>query len=209
MIDRLAYPLDSVVRNGHHALMTALSASGRVLAALLGAAAITLAGCHSPSSWTAHTATSATYPPMPATDVIDGPFPVVRVIDGDTIVVEIDGTPTTIRLIGVDTPELVDPRKPVQCFSREASEYTKAMLTGQSVYLEYDPSQDRIDRYGRGLAYVWTTAGQLVNLDLIAGGYANEYTFNTPHRYQAEFQAAEFAAADEACGLWPPETCPA
>ena len=95
MIVRLAYPLDSVVRNGHHALMTALSASGRVLAALLGAAAITLAGCHSPSLWTAHTVTSATYPPMPATDVIDGPFPVVRVVDGDTIVVEIDGTPTS------------------------------------------------------------------------------------------------------------------
>uniref|UniRef100_UPI003F583E50 thermonuclease family protein n=1 Tax=Mycolicibacterium obuense TaxID=1807 RepID=UPI003F583E50 len=209
MIDRRAHPLESVVRNGHHALMTALSAAGRALAALLGVAAILLAGCHSPSSWTAHTATTATYPPMPATGVIDGPFPVVRVIDGDTIVVEIDGTPTTIRLIGIDTPELVDPRKPVQCFSREASEYTKAMLTGQSVYLEYDPTQDRIDRYGRGLAYVWTTAERLVNLDLIAGGYANEYTFNTPYRYQAEFQAAEFAAADEARGLWSPDTCPA
>ena len=82
MIDRPAYLLESVVRNGHHALMTALSAAGRALAALLGAAAILLAGCHSPSSWTAHTATTATYPPMPATAVIDGPFPVVRVIDG-------------------------------------------------------------------------------------------------------------------------------
>lgn len=37
---------------------------------------------------------------------------VVRIIDGDTI--EIEGG-ERIRYIGIDTPETIDPRKPVQC----------------------------------------------------------------------------------------------
>ena len=75
-------------------------------------------------------------------------------------------------MIGLDTPETVDPRKPVQCFGREASAQAKTILGGQSVYLETDPSQDTIDKYGRTLAYVWTTSGRLFNLDMIADGYA-------------------------------------
>jgi micrococcal nuclease len=59
-----------------------------------------------------------------------------------------------LRLIGMDTPETVDPRKPVQCFGREASNRAKAVLTGQSVQFEADGSQDERDRYGRLLRYV-------------------------------------------------------
>src|SRR5678815_262186 len=55
---------------------------------------------------------------------------VTRVIDGDTIVVEGTGT---VRLIGVDTPETVDPRQPVQYFGREASDFTKELATGKRV----------------------------------------------------------------------------
>jgi len=58
---------------------------------------------------------------------------VVRVIDGDTIVVSIDGKDTRVRLIGVDTPETVHPRKPVERFGREASNFTKGLLEGKSV----------------------------------------------------------------------------
>ncbi len=67
---------------------------------------------------------------------------VTRVIDGDTVVVEGVGT---VRLIGVDTPETVDPRRPVQYFGREASDFTKQLATGKRVRLEFD--QDRTDRY--------------------------------------------------------------
>ena len=59
-----------------------------------------------------------------------------------------------IRMIGLDTPETVDPRKPVQCFGREASAQANTILGGQSVYLETDPSQDTVDKYSRTLAYV-------------------------------------------------------
>src|SRR5437667_7574047 len=78
---------------------------------------------------------------------------VVHVVDGDTIVAAFaDGHRETVRVLGVDTPETVDPRKPVQCFGPQASAYSKAHLGGRSVRLEFDV--ERRDRYGRLLAYV-------------------------------------------------------
>ena len=145
------------------------------------------------------------YPAMPPG--VQGPFTVIKVVDGDTIWVD-NGGRMKIRMIGLDTPEMVDPRKPVQCFGREASAQAKTILGGQSVYLETDPSQDTIDKYGRTLAYVWTASGRLFNLDMIADGYAFEYTYDLPYRYQADFKAAEGDARTQGRGLWSPDACP-
>ncbi len=122
------------------------------------------------------------------------------------------GKETTIRLIGVDTPETVDPRKPVQCFGKEASDKTKQILTGQSVHIETDPSQGLLDKYGRTLAYVYAPlnvdpAGLLVNKYLIAEGYGHEYTYNLPYKYQADFKVAETAARTQKKGLWADGVC--
>ena len=54
------------------------------------------------------------YPTMP--QGIQGPYTVLKVVDGDTIHVNANGQKLKIRMIGLDTPEVVDPRKPVQCF---------------------------------------------------------------------------------------------
>ena len=59
----------------------------------------------------------------------------VKVIDGDTIV--LDGN-EIVRLIGIDTPETKDPRKPDQYFGREAYEFTKRLVEGKKVRLVYD-----------------------------------------------------------------------
>src|SRR3989344_2200023 len=89
----------------------------------------------------------------------EGPrYPVIKVIDGDTLVVSMDVKSVTISLAGSDTPETVDPRKPVQCFGKEASEKAKQILTGTSVRIEMDPSQGELDKYGRLLAYVYVPA---------------------------------------------------
>jgi len=131
-------------------------------------------------------------------------MPVARVVDGDTIVVS---TGVTLRLIGIDTPETVDPRKPVQCFGREASNRAHELLDHTNVSLEYDPTQGRLDRYGRTLAYVWMSGGRLYNKVMIEDGYAHEYTYSVPYRYQSVFIAAERAARDGQRGLWSPATC--
>ncbi len=147
------------------------------------------------------------YPAMP--QGVQGPVTVTKVVDGDTIWVDNNGRRQKIRMIGLDTPESVDPRKPVQCFAFEASAQAKTLLGGQSVYLETDPSQDSVDRYGRTLSYVWTESGRLFNLDMIADGYAHEYTYDLPYRYQQDFKAAEKDARTQERGLWSPSACAA
>jgi micrococcal nuclease len=135
-----------------------------------------------------------------------GPFPVVDVVDGDTLKV---GMPdrTTIRVLGMNTPETVDPRKPVECFGREASQRAHDLLDGQEVWLEFDASQGRKDRYGRTLAYVWLPDGPSFEETMISDGYAYEYTYDLPYRYQDTYNAAEADAREAQRGLWAPGVC--
>jgi micrococcal nuclease len=132
---------------------------------------------------------------------------IARVVDGDTVDVIFDGKIVRVRLIGIDTPETVDPRKPVECFGREASDRAHELLDGQAVFLEDDPSQGEVDRYGRALRYVWLSDGRLVNLELVGEGYAFEYTYDQPYAYQAQFQQAQRTAREEQRGLWAPGAC--
>ncbi|HSW88569.1 MAG TPA: thermonuclease family protein [Candidatus Saccharimonadales bacterium] len=134
-------------------------------------------------------------------------YPVVKVVDGDTIEVLINEKKTKIRLIGIDTPEVVDPRKPVQCFGKEASNHAKEMLTGKEVRLVADPTQGDKDKYGRLLRYVFLPDGTNFNLQQIAEGYAFEYTYDIPYQYQTEFRQAQQKARDTNLGLWATSTC--
>lgn len=136
----------------------------------------------------------------------EGPFPVVRVADGDTLSIRKNEQTVKLRLIGLDTPESVDPRKPMQCFGIEASNRAKEALTGKQVMLQTDPSQDTFDRYGRLLAYVWVD-GRLFQFDQIAQGFGYEYTYSDPYRYQSEFRAAEQYARNHELGLWNLSAC--
>jgi endonuclease YncB( thermonuclease family) len=132
---------------------------------------------------------------------------VVRVIDGDTVDVQINSQVIRLRFIGIDTPESVDPRKPVQCFGIEASNYTKQTLLNQTVYLERDATQGEYDIYDRLLVYVWIDDTTLFNQKIIADGYAFEYTYRLPYRYQNLFKAAQQTARSTNTGLWSPTTC--
>lgn len=133
-------------------------------------------------------------------------FVVTRVVDGDTIVVTVPGKTEKVRLIGVDTPETVDPRKPVQCFGKEASDFTKSLLTNKSVRLESDSSQNDRDKYGRLLRYVFL-GDTNINEKIIVEGYGHEYTYRTPYKYQTEFKNAERLAREAKRGLWADNAC--
>lgn len=138
---------------------------------------------------------------------LKGPYMVVRVVDGDTLTVSIDGEDQTIRLIGINTPETVDPRKPIECFGKEASAEAKALLGGRNVYLEADESQDTYDKYQRLLAYVYLEDGTNINKRMIENGFAYEYTYQTPYKYQAIFKATEASAKAGGKGLWATNAC--
>lgn len=127
---------------------------------------------------------------------------VVDVIDGDTIKVNRNFKTETVRFIGIDTPETVDPRQDVECFGPEASKQAHKLLDGTKVRLELDPSQGERDKFGRLLAYVWLRDGRLFNEVMIRGGYAEEYTYDEPYKYRDRFVAAERQAKAEGAGMW-------
>lgn len=126
---------------------------------------------------------------------------VIRVVDGDTIIVALNHKPETIRLLGVNTPETVAPNKPVQCYGPEASKHVKELLTDKVVQLESDPSQDNKDKYHRLLRYV-LLENTNVNESLVIDGYAREYTFKIPYKYQKQFRADQKLAKKNRLGLW-------
>ncbi len=134
-------------------------------------------------------------------------YKVLKIVDGDTIDVEIDGKAERLRLIGINTPETVDPRRPVECFGKEASAKAVEFLSGEEVELESDPTQSDKDKYGRLLRYVRTKEGFFYNLEIIKRGYAYEYTYDTPYQYQAEFRAAQADAKSQGRGLWADGAC--
>jgi len=130
---------------------------------------------------------------------------VERVVDGDTIVVRLPGTGRVkekVRLIGIDTPESVDPRSVVECFGREAGRRTAALLPpGTAVRLVRDV--EARDRYSRLLAYVYRADdGLFVNLALVADGYAAVATYPPNVAHAEELAAAARTAQEQGRGLW-------
>lgn len=131
---------------------------------------------------------------------------VVRVVDGDTIEVYQNKEVKKVRLIGVNTPETVDPRKDVQCYGMEASFFLKKEIEGKKVLLEGDPTQQEKDTYGRLLKYVYLD-GKNINHKIIEEGYGFEYTYKTPYKFQKEFKEAEEKAKNDQKGLWDKDNC--
>jgi micrococcal nuclease len=131
---------------------------------------------------------------------------VVRVVDGDTIVARLGTSDEKIRLIGIDTPETVDPRKPVQCYGKEASDRMKSLLPpGSSIRVERDVEER--DIYRRLLAYVWRASDDLfVNRAMAADGYAHLLTIPPNVAYTDEFTRAVADASASGLGLW--RACP-
>ena len=165
-------------------LLLALAVSGAVVAA----------GCATISP-----ATPAVPPPPVVGLPIGLDTTIQRVVDGDTVVV---AGGHHVRLIGVDTPETKDPRRPVQCFGRQASEFVATMLPkGVGVRLVGD-AEDR-DVYDRTLAYVYRLPdGLFVNAELVRQGYARVLTIppNVAHADELVVLAGE--AREAGRGLW-------
>ena len=119
-----------------------------------------------------------------------------KVIDGDTLLLS---NGEKVRLIGVDTPRTKHPQKPVQYFGKEAFAFTKKIVEGKEVRLEYD-WQNR-DKYGRLLAYVYLLDGTFLNAEIIKQGYGHAYT-KFAFKYLEQFRQYERGARENKRGLW-------
>lgn len=137
-----------------------------------------------------------TPPAFPGSAHAANPRVCIRVIDGDTI--ELDGG-ERVRLIGVNTPETVDPRRPVERFGKEASSFTRRLAEGKTVRLEL--GDETRDRYGRTLGYIYLPDDTLLNAEIIRQGYGYAYT-RFPYRRMDEFVELEREARDQGRGLW-------
>jgi micrococcal nuclease len=124
---------------------------------------------------------------------------VTSVTDGDTVTAVWKGRSRDVRLIGVDTPETVHPSEPVECYGPEASAFTEKRLEEVRVRLEFD--QERKDRYGRTLAYIWRK-GDLFNVLLVRRGFARVSIYPPNDRYEAKLRRAEERAQELDRGLW-------
>lgn len=116
---------------------------------------------------------------------------VLRVVDGDTVHVQVKGRDETVRLLGIDTPELHKPGTPVECGARGAARTLVTLASGRRVRLVADPTQDKRDRYGRLLAYVVLRGtGTDLGEAMVRRGWASVYVFDRPFRRVARYRAA-------------------
>jgi len=152
--------------------------------------------------------------PVPASLSLDllnlQPATLIKVIDGDTIVASINGESETIRIIGINTPETVDPRTSVECFGVEASNKAKEYFKSKDneVWLEQDSTQGERDRYQRLLRYVFTDNGsEDYGMEMIESGYAYEYTYGVLYKYQVDYKKAQEEARINKIGLWADDAC--
>ncbi len=129
-------------------------------------------------------------------------YQVASVIDGDTFDIIKNDKKETIRILGINTPETVDPRRPVECFGEEASNETKKLLLGNKVRFTLSPNREIKDKYGRYLAYVYREDGLFINQYLIEHGYAREYTYGKAYSMQKIFRQSENKAKNNKEGLW-------
>ncbi len=121
---------------------------------------------------------------------------VLRVIDGDTLELT---DKRRVRYIGINTPESVDPRRPVQCFGKEASAFNKQLVEEQTIEMEKDVSD--IDKYGRLLRYVYVD-DVFINEFLVRQGYASIDTIPPDVKYAQTFLQAQKEAREAKRGLW-------
>ena len=137
-------------------------------------------------------------------------YNVIKVYDGDTIKLS-DGR--KVRFIGIDTPELHlsqklyrdaqrtgEDVKTIQIMGKEAKDFTENLLLGKQVRLEFDARTE--DKYGRLLAYVYTSDGQMANAKIIEEGYASLMTIPPNIRYAEDFKKLYVQAKEAKKGLW-------
>ncbi len=128
---------------------------------------------------------------------------VTRIVDGDTVVATIDNKQEKIRIIGINTPESVDPRRPVECFGKEATKQATKLLLNKRITLE---DYHERDKHGRILGYISLPDNTDFGAHMIESGYA--YSFKSyAHDRRASYNTLEKTARSQQQGLWAPDAC--
>lgn len=174
-----------------------LPAAAAVLLFAAGCGGGQTAASPSPTPSATTTAPSSTQPAVPGQ-----PAAVVEVVDGDTVdVVTAAGKELTIRVLGIDTPEVYGG---AECWGAEASQFARDTLAGKTVGLVTDETQDDIDRYGQTLRYLILPDGSNYSVLAAEAGAAHSYVYDNPVSVHEAIVAAEQRAQEAQAGLWGP-----
>ena len=133
-------------------------------------------------------------------------FRVLSVVDGDTIMIDYYGKEESLRLIGINTPEVDGPYTKAECYGEEASAFSKKYLENQWVAIEGDFTQSNRDKYDRLLRYVYLTDVDFGGF-LISRGYAYEYTYDAEYDKREKYLSLQESAEAEGRGFWAAGAC--
>lgn len=126
-------------------------------------------------------------------------------VDGDTIKVLIDGKKTTVRFLAVDTPETKHPKKGVEPYGKEASDYTcNRVKNAKKLEIEYDKGSSKTDKYERALGWIFVD-DSLLQKELIQKGYAKVAYLYGNYMYTEELKSEEEKAKFSKLGVWSDE----
>jgi micrococcal nuclease len=131
------------------------------------------------------------------------PVTITSVVDGDTLKIRTDkGVNTTMRVIGIDTPETRKPGVPVECGGKEATAFMTRLAKGKRGVIIADRTQDSVDKYGRALGYI-QVGGRDLGLALVRAGWADVYIYrDVPFARTARYQSAQAQAKAQVLGVF-------
>lgn len=132
---------------------------------------------------------------------------VVYVVDGDTLKISLNSVTETVRVVGIDTPEISQRTQSGECYGEEASIRARELLSNKTITFYRDETQDVRDDYGRLLGYITLPSGDDFGNLMISQGYALEFTFKYPYKKQQIYQKAERYAKSKKIGLWAHNAC--
>ena len=130
----------------------------------------------------------------------------VGTVDGDTAKFKMNGEQITVRFLGINTKETVDPEIGEEAWGKEASNFTKEKLENATkIELEFDSAADEKDKYNRYLAWIWVDDKLLQN-SLVESGLAENYMLKNNYKYAGILQESEENAKNNKLGIWSDET---
>jgi|SRR5690625_1394907 len=144
-------------------------------------------------------------PPETLSDIDYQEAVVNYVIDGDTFDVKLEnGETERVRPILVNAPEICHQSSPSDCevepYGDEATEFTRELLEGETVYLEQDVSE--CDPYDRLLFYVYLEDGQMYQELILFEGLAEVAVYEPDTKYQSHLEKVEQKAKEDQVNMW-------
>ena len=125
-----------------------------------------------------------------------------KCVDGDTARFILNKEEIKVRFIGIDSPESAKPNEEAEPYGKEASNYTcRKLKNADKIVLEYEPKTEKIDKYGRTLAYVFVD-GKLLEEYIVKNGYAEVKYIKEDYKYYNELKNSELKAIKNKKGIY-------